>query len=328
MGFAGTLLLKRKKRTPVNLPIHVLPTGSNFASFLFRMSNDEPEEQNPNPERNWQLAQLTTQLVAEQLSRNFSQTASFTREDEPLLNEIESAISRAELILDLVENPRNKSVSLFRLFDEGQQISEAKLTDRIATLGWTGKGKEEARKTLECLRLRWRERLDHHKKLVSSGNLLAEEMVARIRETIGGIERDFDVSRSSPDLAKWGVEIVGTLLSRLPLPMRDLDSQQISWEKEECLFHWCFEEKINNKNRVTERRCRPHEIFRFTEQFEWFPQELKRQSLQGLSDTFEIGPQRPPQLFWFEKFQQQFWTTPAAEKFLEKLKSTSSQVSS
>ena len=207
-------------------------------------------------------------------------------------------------------------------------MSESKLTKRIADLGWTGKGQEDARITLEGLRLRWRERLDYRKKLVSSGDLLAEEMVARIRETLGKIERDFDVSRSCPDLAKWGDEIASTLLSRLPLPMSDLKSQQISWEKEECLFHWCFEEKSTKGKRIIERRCRPHEFFRFTEQFEWFPMALRRRSLQGLSGTYDIGPQRPTQLLWFEEFQKQFWSTPAAREFLKKLESKDPPVSS
>ena len=159
-------------------------------------------------------------------------------------------------------------------------------------------------------------------------SLLAEEMVARIRETIGKIEQDFDVSRLSPDLSKWGDQFVSSLLARLPLPMTDRESEQVSWEKEECLFHWCFDEKIGKNNRIIERRCRPHEFFRFTEQFEWFPIDFRRRSLQGLTDSYDLGPQRPTQLLWFEEFQRQFWSTPAAGKFLKELESKAPPVSS
>lgn len=272
-------------------------------------------------EREWKLAQMVTQLVAERFSRLNAKEGFTTSNDATLSQEIEAALRRAKLILHCVENPQSETIQIHRAFNEGEQMSENKVTGRLLEIGWGERQKGALKNRLRDVRTCWQRRLARKRELVRAGDLLIDRIASKLRIALGEIGRDSEVVESFPEYNQWSSGMIDSLIQRWPIEHADEEGQRISWEREQCLFHWCVGDELGEKGGVSKRNYRPHELFRFTEAFEWFPEEFRPQPLNKLAEDFTPGTPRSRHLFSFDEFQNSFWATKAAQEYLETLDS-------
>lgn len=276
--------------------------------------NSTPDNNAPAQDDAWQLAQLTAILVAQRLSRLDANVGLHLKNEAGYEPEISAAMRRARRILELSRHPEVEPVHLYQIFEEGEVFSESELVERVMSTRWVTLGDSSIRTRLKSLRESWRKLLDARRLKAGPTGLVLEHVRSQLHQCYNDLESTFEISKIVPDFSKLFEEFTRSLFFRFPLELQGSEIWELNWGEEEALYHWCIREELGTaSDKATTRNYRPHELFRFTETFEWYPEEFRRKRRRDLSNELQIGPPRSPFIASFEEFHKKGWSWKRCE---------------